>query len=174
MIGNTRGSCCDLDGVCFFPSIASDVLKMVRPVISLDAAHLCSEYIGMLYMASVLSGGDLNYPPLSSLWYLLGTKHGKRGQPRWYYWNKHASMPHHICTRLWWTSDTRKWCGDDKKQIVACYHFGLYTKFKLDSRELYTVRQPFLRVSRTNFVSILHHDERTGPTTATWQQPQRR
>jgi hypothetical protein len=34
----------------------------VRPVIYLDAAHLRSEYKGMLYIASVLSGGDDIYP----------------------------------------------------------------------------------------------------------------
>ena len=66
VIGYTRGSACDsacnIVDLHFFPAIANDVLKLVRPVISLDAAHLRSEYKGMLYIASVLSGGDDVYP----------------------------------------------------------------------------------------------------------------
>ncbi|KAI2509096.1 MULE transposase domain [Fragilaria crotonensis] len=59
LIGYTRGTPdCDIVDLHFFPSIANDVLKTVRPVISLDAAHLRSEYKGMLYIASVLSGGN--------------------------------------------------------------------------------------------------------------------
>ena len=46
----------------FFPCFVKDVLKYVRPVISLDAAHLRSEYKGMLYIASVLSGNNDIYP----------------------------------------------------------------------------------------------------------------
>lgn len=62
VIGYTRGvSGCDLIDDQFFPYIENDALKSVRPVILLDAAHLCSEYIGMLYIASVLSGGDVIY-----------------------------------------------------------------------------------------------------------------
>ena len=62
LIGCTRGSDCDIVDFHFFPSIANDVLKTVRPVISLDAAHLRSDYKGMLSMASVLSGGNDIYP----------------------------------------------------------------------------------------------------------------
>ena len=62
LIGCTRGSDCDIVDLHFFPSIANDVLKTVRPVISLDAAHLRSDYKGMLYIASVLSGGNDIYP----------------------------------------------------------------------------------------------------------------
>ncbi len=62
LIGYTRGSGCNIVDLHFFPSIAKDVLKTVRPGISLDAAHLQSEYKGMLYIASVLSGGDNIYP----------------------------------------------------------------------------------------------------------------
>ena len=52
----------DILDLHFFPSISNDVLKTVRPVISVDAAHLWSEFKGMLYVASVLSGGDDIYP----------------------------------------------------------------------------------------------------------------
>ena len=62
VIGYTRGSACNIVDLNFFPAIANDVLKLVRPVISLDAAHLRSEYKGMLYIALVLSGGDDIYP----------------------------------------------------------------------------------------------------------------
>jgi ribosomal protein L32 len=66
VIGYTRGSACEstfnIVDLYFFPAIANDVLKLVRPVISLDAAHLRSEFKGMLYIASVLSGGDDVYP----------------------------------------------------------------------------------------------------------------
>jgi hypothetical protein len=46
----------------FFLPFANDVLKTARPVISLDAAHLRSQYKGILYIASVLSGGNDIYP----------------------------------------------------------------------------------------------------------------
>ena len=35
VIGYTRGSACDIVDLHFFPAIANDVLKLVRPVISL-------------------------------------------------------------------------------------------------------------------------------------------
>ena len=62
VIGYTRGDGFDIVDLHFFPSFANDVLNYVRPVISLDAAHLRSEYKGMLYIASVLSGNDDIYP----------------------------------------------------------------------------------------------------------------
>jgi hypothetical protein len=63
LVGYTRGTeDCDIIDLHFFPSIANDVLKTVRPVISLVAAHFWSKYIGTLYIASVLSGGDDIYP----------------------------------------------------------------------------------------------------------------
>ncbi len=63
LVGYTRGTeDCSIIDLHFFPSIANDVLKTVRPVISLDAAHLRSKYIGMLYVASVLWGGNDIYP----------------------------------------------------------------------------------------------------------------
>jgi ribosomal protein L32 len=37
-------------------------LKFVRPVISLDAAHLCSKFKGTLYVASVLTGNNDVFP----------------------------------------------------------------------------------------------------------------
>ena len=40
----------------------NDALKFVRPVVSLDAAHLRSEYKGTLYIASVLSGNNDVFP----------------------------------------------------------------------------------------------------------------
>ena len=46
----------------FFPGFMNDALRYVRPVISLDAAHLKSKYKGILYVASVLSGNDDVYP----------------------------------------------------------------------------------------------------------------
>jgi MULE transposase domain len=46
----------------FFPAISNEILYFVRPVISLDAAYLRSKYKGMLYIASVLSGGDDTSP----------------------------------------------------------------------------------------------------------------
>jgi hypothetical protein len=63
LVGYTRGTeDCDIIDLDFFPSIANDVLKTLRPVISLDAAHLWSKYKGTLYVASVLSGGDDIHP----------------------------------------------------------------------------------------------------------------
>ena len=63
LVGYTKGTeDCDIIDLYFFPSMANDVLKTVRPVISLDAAHLRSKYKGTLYIASVLSGGNDIYP----------------------------------------------------------------------------------------------------------------
>jgi hypothetical protein len=63
LVGYTRGTeDCDIIDLHFFPSMANDVRKTVRLVISLDAAHLRSKYRGTHYIASVLSGGDDIYP----------------------------------------------------------------------------------------------------------------
>ena len=45
-----------------FPRFMNAALKFVRPVISLDAAHLKSRYKGTMYVASVLSGANEVYP----------------------------------------------------------------------------------------------------------------
>jgi len=37
-------------------------LKFVRPVISLETAHLCKEFKGTLYVASVLTGNSYMFP----------------------------------------------------------------------------------------------------------------
>ncbi|KAG7352738.1 MULE transposase domain containing protein [Nitzschia inconspicua] len=44
------------------PSFANDVLMCVRPVISIDGAHMRSEWKGTLYLATVQSAGDDLYP----------------------------------------------------------------------------------------------------------------
>ena len=62
VIGYTRRVAFEMVDLYFFPCFVKDVLKYVRPVISLDAAHLRSEYKGMLYIASVLSGNNDIYP----------------------------------------------------------------------------------------------------------------
>ncbi|KAI2506926.1 MULE transposase domain [Fragilaria crotonensis] len=45
------------------PGFMDGILKFVRPVISLDAAHMkCADHVGTLYIASVLSGANEVYP----------------------------------------------------------------------------------------------------------------
>jgi hypothetical protein len=48
--------------LCGVSTLQSKSRRTQCPVISLDAAHLRSEYKGMLYIASVLLGGDNIYP----------------------------------------------------------------------------------------------------------------
>ena len=48
--------------LCLFPSFMNDSLKFVRPIISLDAAHLKSKYKGTLLAATVLSATNELYP----------------------------------------------------------------------------------------------------------------
>jgi hypothetical protein len=62
VIGYTRRVAFEMVDLYFLPCFVKDVLKYVRPVISLDAAHLRSEDKGMLYIASVLSGNNDIYP----------------------------------------------------------------------------------------------------------------
>ena len=62
VIGCTKGQTNELVDVYFFPGFINDALKFVRPVVSLDAAHLRSEYKGTLYIASVLSGNNDVFP----------------------------------------------------------------------------------------------------------------
>ena len=62
VIGYTRRVGFEMVDLHFFPNFVNEVLSFVRPVISLDAAHLRSEYKGMLYIASVLSGNNDIYP----------------------------------------------------------------------------------------------------------------
>ena len=59
LVGDTKGTNCNIIDLHFFAAIANNVLVMVRLVISLDAAHLRSEYKGiMLDIVSVLSDGN--------------------------------------------------------------------------------------------------------------------
>jgi hypothetical protein len=51
-----------LEALLCVSTLKSKSRRTQCPVISLDAAHLRSEYKGMLYIASVLLGGDNIYP----------------------------------------------------------------------------------------------------------------
>ena len=51
-----------LKWLCIFPSFIDQSLKFVRPIISLDAAHLKSKYKGTLFVATVLSATNELYP----------------------------------------------------------------------------------------------------------------
>ena len=51
-----------LKSLCVFPGFMNDSLKFVRPIISLDAAHLKSKYKGTLLVATVLSATNELYP----------------------------------------------------------------------------------------------------------------
>ena len=51
--GCTKSTTNELVDVFLFPHFMNDALKFVRPVVSLDAAHLRSEWLGTLYIASV-------------------------------------------------------------------------------------------------------------------------
>jgi hypothetical protein len=99
LIGCTRGSGCDIIDLHFFPSIANDVLKTVRPVISLDAVHLRSEYKGMLYIASILLGGDDIYP----IGFMIAN--GNEDRKAWT-WTVERSVPNHMQT---WLSNCPQW-----------------------------------------------------------------
>jgi hypothetical protein len=54
-----------MKSLCIFPSFMNDSLKFVRPIISLDATHLKSEYKGTLLPATVLSATNELYPLVS-------------------------------------------------------------------------------------------------------------
>jgi len=62
VIGYERDDEKRLNQVYFFPKFMNNILQFVRPVISLDAAHLKSAYKGTLFVASVLSGANDVYP----------------------------------------------------------------------------------------------------------------
>lgn len=62
VIGYTRDDDNCLRDVHVFPGFMNGALKFVRPVVSLDAAHLKSQHKGTLYVASVLSGANDVYP----------------------------------------------------------------------------------------------------------------
>ena len=58
VIGYTRQDTFNIVDLHFFPGFVDEVLSFVQPVIWVDAAHLQSDYRGMLYIASLLSGND--------------------------------------------------------------------------------------------------------------------
>jgi hypothetical protein len=64
--GSVLGCIClptlELQSIHFIPGFMNNALKFVRPVISLDAAHLRSEFKGTLYVASVLTGNNDVFP----------------------------------------------------------------------------------------------------------------
>ena len=62
VIGYTRQYTFNIVDLHFFPGFVNEGLSFVRPVISVDAAQFRSDYHGMFYIASVLSGNDDIYP----------------------------------------------------------------------------------------------------------------
>ena len=64
--GSVLGYTClptnELHSIHFIPGFMNKALKFVRQVISLDAAHLRSEFKGTLYVASVLTGNNDVFP----------------------------------------------------------------------------------------------------------------
>ena len=62
VIGYTRDNDMRLVELHVFPGIMNRALKYIRPVISLDAAHLRSTYKGTLYVVSVLTGCNDVFP----------------------------------------------------------------------------------------------------------------
>jgi hypothetical protein len=60
--GCTKSQTNKIIDVYFFPGFINDALQFVRPVVSLDAAHLRSKYKGTLYVASALSGHNDVFP----------------------------------------------------------------------------------------------------------------
>jgi hypothetical protein len=62
VIGYTRDNDMKLEELHVFPGIMNRALRFVRPVVSLDAAHLRSRYKGTLYVASVLTGCNDIFP----------------------------------------------------------------------------------------------------------------
>jgi hypothetical protein len=63
-----------------------DLLSFVRPVVSLDAAHLRSVHKGTLYVASILSGANVVYP-IRGFMILTGYEDG----PTWIRMLEHLS-----------------------------------------------------------------------------------
>ena len=60
--GCTKSQTNELVDVYFFPGFVNNALQFVRPVVSLDAAHLRSGYKGTVHVASVLSGNNDVFP----------------------------------------------------------------------------------------------------------------
>jgi hypothetical protein len=61
-IGYSRDANNCIKDLHVFPGFMNESLQFVRPVVSLDAAHLKSAQKGTLYVASVLSGANEVYP----------------------------------------------------------------------------------------------------------------
>ena len=62
VIGYTRDNEMRVSELHVFPGIMNRALKYIRPVVSLDAAHLKSVFKGTLYVASVLTGSNDIFP----------------------------------------------------------------------------------------------------------------
>ena len=71
----TRGAFIERIFVC--PGIMKTTLRHVRPVMSLDAAHLKSKWKGTLYTASVKTGSDEIYPVA------IGIMNGNENEAGW-------------------------------------------------------------------------------------------
>ncbi len=68
-----------------FPGCMKDLLLFVRPVVSLDAAHLRSAHKGTLYVTSILSGANEVYP----IGFMIPT--GNEDGPTWTRMLEHLS-----------------------------------------------------------------------------------
>ena len=77
VIGCRRDDANHVTDIYVFPGFMNISLSFVRPVVSLDAAHLRSVHKGTLYVASVLSGANEVYP----IGFMIST--GNEDGPTW-------------------------------------------------------------------------------------------
>jgi hypothetical protein len=62
VLGYTKDNEMRVSELHVFPGIMNRALKYIRPVVSLDAAHLKSVFKGTLFVASVLTGSNDHIP----------------------------------------------------------------------------------------------------------------
>ena len=62
VVGFSRDSEKRMTDVHLFPGFMNQSLSFVRPVVSLDAAHLKGVHKGTMYVASIMSGANDVYP----------------------------------------------------------------------------------------------------------------
>ena len=92
----TRGAFIERIFVC--PGIMKTTLRHVRPVMSLDAAHLKSKWKGTLYTASVKTGSDEIYPVA------IGIMNGNENEAGWTWFLRLLES----AIEIWsWTDQTR-------------------------------------------------------------------
>jgi hypothetical protein len=117
VIGYTRDADLTLRDLHVFPEFVNESLNFVRPVISLDAAHLKGKYKGTLFIATVLTANNEVYP----LGFLISS-----GNEDLATWTKMLTLLKEACPLI---ASTDAWHAEERESYFHSDHHSEFLRF---------------------------------------------